>query len=243
LLDYSENEILKFSYPGKELEAMSFATNYHDWIVDEMKPFLGNKTVEVGAGVGDLSALLLKTSVTHLYAFEPSDNLFVVLKEKFESNPGVTLVNDFLANHELPQDIDSVLYINVLEHIEEDRHELSMARNVIRPGGHLLLFVPALSWLFSEADQQAGHFRRYHLKGLVERVEEAGFRVNRVRYFDIAGIIPWYVNFVLLKNSFSSGSIALYDKLVVPPMRIIEKMITPPLGKNLLLVASRPEFD
>jgi len=222
---------------------MSFATNYHDWIVDELAPFLGNKVVEVGAGVGNLSALLLKTSVTRLYAFEPSENLFVILKEKFQSRPGVTLVNDFLENYELPEDVDSVLYINVLEHIENDRHELSIVRKVIRPGGHLLLFVPALAWLFSEADQQVGHFRRYHMKGLVERVEEAGFRIDRARYFDIAGIIPWYVNFVLLKKSFNPGSVALYDKLVVPPMRVIEKILTPPFGKNLLLVASKPDLD
>jgi hypothetical protein len=79
----------------------------------------------------------------------------------------------------------------------------------------------------------------YHKKALVKLVEETGFTVEKVRYFDLAGIIPWYVNFVLLKNTFSAGSVALYDKLIVPPMRVFEKTITPPIGKNILLVARK----
>lgn len=231
------------SYPGKELEAMSFAVNYHRWIVDELRPYIGSKAVEVGAGAGDLSTLLLQTDLTELYAFEPSPDLFGALRTKIETDARVTLFNGFLTPDGLPRDIDSILYINVLEHIEEDRQELLTALRVIRPGGRLLVFVPALSWLFSEADRQVGHFRRYHMKELLGLAEGCGFRVDRARYFDMAGIAPWYLNFVLLKNSFSAGSVALYDKWVVPPMRVIERLIRPPLGKNILLVASKPAPD
>jgi hypothetical protein len=113
------------------------------------------------------------------------------------------------------------------------------AYQTIRDGGYILLFVPALSWLFSDADRSVGHFRRYHKTPLMTLVEEAGFVVEKTRYFDLAGIIPWYVNFVLLKNTFSADSVALYDKVVVPPMRLFEKLITPPIGKNILLVARK----
>jgi SAM-dependent methyltransferase len=226
-------------YPGKELEAMSFAINYHEWIIEELVPFFGQSVVEVGAGAGDLTAMLLQTELKHLFAFEPSSNVFPLLRSKIKGLSRVTAINEFFSPDHVPEAIDSVLYINVLEHIEDDHAELLTAYHAIRHGGHLLLFVPALSWLFSDADKNVGHFRRYHMKPLVTLVEKAGFVVEKTRYFDLAGIIPWYVNFVLLKNTFSARNVALYDKVVVPPMRLFEKAITPPIGKNILLVAKK----
>jgi SAM-dependent methyltransferase len=226
-------------YPGKELEAMSFAVNYHNWIVGELTPFLGSRAVEVGAGRGDLSTVLLRTRLKHLYAFEPSPNMYPALSAVTEGQSRITAINDYFEPDPALGAIDSVLYINVLEHIEDDHAELARACKALRPGGRLLLFVPALRWLFSEADRSVGHFRRYHKKELVKLVEGAGFEVEKARYFDFAGIIPWYLNFVLLKNSFSAGSVSLYDRVVVPPMRLVEKVLRPPIGKNVLLVARK----
>jgi len=226
-------------YPGKELESMSFAVNYHKWIVDELEPFMGSTVVEVGAGNGDLSTILLRTGLKKLFAFEPSPNLFPVLEDRVDDRSRIETINDFFSPALVPESIDSILYINVLEHIEDDRAELITAYRALPAGGRLLLFVPALPRLYSEFDRSVGHFRRYYRKELIERVREAGFEVEKARYFDLAGIIPWYVNFVLLKNSFRAGSVALYDRVVVPPMRLIEKIWVPPVGKNVLLVARK----
>ena len=226
-------------YPGKELESMSFAVNYHKWIVNELEPFLGDTVVEVGAGNGDLSILLLRTGIKALYAFEPSSNLFSVFRAKVEGQPRIKAINEFFNPDLVPNTIDSILYINVLEHIEDDRAELLNAYRALPVGGFLLLFVPALPQLYSEFDRSVGHFRRYYKKALVERVREAGFEVEKARYFDLAGIIPWYINFVLLKNPFSAGCVTLYDRVVVPPMRVFEKWLAPFIGKNVLLVARK----
>ena len=134
---------------------------------------------------------------------------------------------------------DLALSVDVMEHIEDDSKELSLAYRALRSGGYLLLFVPALQWLFSEADSSFGHFRRYYKKDLVKLVEKAGFSIEKAHYFDLAGILPWYVNFVLLKNSFNTSSVAFYDKLVVPPMRVFENLLKPPIGKNILIVARK----
>lgn len=227
------------SYIGKELESMSFALNYHKWIVDELVPFLGLNVVEVGAGVGDLTAILLQTELKHLYAFEPASNLYPKLRDSLKGQSRVSAINDYFKPHLITGVIDSVLYINVLEHIEDDTAELQMVNSALRTGGHLLLFVPALPWLFSEADSSVGHFRRYYKKDLMKLVEKVGFSIERAYYFDLAGILPWYINFVLLKNSFNSSSVSLYDKLVIPPMRVFERLFRPPLGKNLLIVARK----
>lgn len=226
------------TYPGKELEALSVAVNYHRWIVDEIEPYLGKKVAEVGAGVGSVSQLILEKDVVMLLAFEPSSNLYPLLQQNLATEERVRTINDFFSPRYEPG-LDSVLYINVLEHIEDDSAELERALAALKPGGHLIIFVPALSWLYSDFDRQIGHYRRYTKSGLCRLVADAGFHLMKVRYFDVAGILPWYVNFVLLRNSIGSGSVSLYDRLVVPIMRVVEGMIPPPVGKNVLLVAQK----
>jgi SAM-dependent methyltransferase len=226
-------------YFGKDLEAMSFARNYHRWILAEFLPYLGESIAEVGAGVGNFSKLILETNIKSLKAFEPSQNMYPLLQKVLGQDKRATAVNDFFGRSHTAQRFDSILYINVLEHIEDDVSELSNVREALNPNGHLLIFVPALPWLYSDFDRQVGHFRRYVKKDLVELTQQSGFSVVDARYFDVAGIIPWYINFVLLKNSIGGGSVSLYDRLVVPAMRIVERLVTPPIGKNVLLVAKK----
>jgi len=223
-------------YPGKELEAMSFAENYHRWIIAELARFLGRTAVEVGAGKGDITALLLEAGVERLFAYEPSPKLFGELEKRYKREPRVTVINDLFRPESAPPCIDSVIYINVLEHIEHDRLELRSVFQALDPGARLLVFVPALKWLFSAADAELGHFRRYEDHELLTRVKEAGFQIEKWRYFALAGIIPWYLNFVLFKRPFTARSVFLYDRVVIPSMRRIERWVKPPTGKNLLLV-------
>ncbi len=227
------------AYPGRDLEAMSFAQNYHRWIVDELSPYLGDCVAEVGAGSGSISRLLLDCGVKRLRAFEPSDNLYPRLAEALRDDCRAIAVKDFF-HAARSEAFDSIVYVNVLEHIEEDRAEVARAFDALNRGGHLLLFVPALAWLFSAHDREIGHFRRYTKVGLRNVVVDAGFTIVKARYFDAFGIVPWYVNFVLLRNSLSSKSVDLYDRIAVPVLRAIESAITPPIGKNLLLVARKP---
>jgi SAM-dependent methyltransferase len=226
-------------YPGRDLEAMSFALNYHRWIVAQFAPYLGDTIAEVGAGSGSVSKLLLQRNVKQLFAFEPSENMFRVLAAELKQETRAIAVNDFFHPRHGKQRFDAVAYINVLEHIEDDRIELANAFEALSADGHVLLFVPALAWLYSEHDKEIGHVRRYTKSGLASLVEQAGFTIVKARYFDIVGILPWYVNFVLLRNSIGGRSVALYDKIVVPLMRRIETAIPPPIGKNVLLVGRK----
>ena len=227
-------------YPGKELEAMSFAANYHRWIVDEIAPFLGRSVAEVGAGIGSVSRMLLAKSIGHLDAYEPSSNMFPQLAAELAAEPRGRAINAFFGAAAETERFDAVAYINVLEHIEDDGAELRRAFTAIRPGGHLLVFVPALGWLFSEFDRQIGHYRRYRRAPLARLATDCGFSIVKCRYFDLAGVLPWYVNFVLLRRGLGGAGVSLYDRLVVPPMRRVESIVAPPLGKNLLLVARKP---
>jgi len=219
---------------------MSKARNYNRWIIDRFAPYLGEHVAEVGAGIGTISELLLQRGVTRLVSFEPSQNMYPLLAEKLGQDARVEVVNDVFRPGEATGNFDSVIYINVLEHIEEDRTELANAYEALKPGGHVMVFVPALEWLYSEFDRRIGHFRRYTRGGLSERAQEAGFSVVTAQYFDLIGIIPWYVMFVLLRRSDVGSGISAYDKLVVPPMRLLENMVTAPIGKSVMLIGRKP---
>lgn len=236
----------KVEYVGKDLEAMDFAVNYHRWILGIMKPFLGTHLVEVGAGTGSFSELLLETAPATLSLIEPSamvETLRANLQNREFSTEIKIYPNIFAEVAEqlaVAQSPDSLIYINVLEHIEDDRLELQTVHKTLRKNGRVFIFVPALPTLFSEFDKQIGHFRRYRKKELNEKCENAGFRLLLSKYFDVSGILPWLVKYRLLKSrTMESGAVQLYDKFVVPLAQPFEKFIPPIIGKNLLVVAEK----
>lgn len=227
-------------YSGTELDAMSVAVNYHRWIIAKFAPYLGARVAEVGAGIGSVSKLLLKQPGVRLTSFEPSQNMFPRLAVSLHDEPRAEAINDFFSASYAERGFDSIVYINVMEHIEDDRAEISTALATLKPGGHLLIFVPALMWLYSDFDKHLGHFRRYTTRGLSTLATELGFDVLSARYFDIAGILPWFVVCKLMHKRPEGRSLSLYDKLVVPPMRVLEGIVSPPIGKNVMLIARKP---
>lgn len=231
----------KKSYYGKDLEAMTFAYNYHQWIFDAFSPYIGDVTAEIGAGTGNFSRLILNSGITQFIAFEPSENMYPLLVRRFREETKIEIHNDFLCNgyKKLTNTLDSIFYIDVLEHIEADEKELALAWQTLKPGGNLLIFVPALARLYSEMDRKVGHYRRYGKKNLVSMVCNAGFEVVKVKYFDLIGILFWYVCYVLFKKTITGGNVRLYDRYIVPVMRKIESTVDPPIGKNLLLIGRK----
>jgi SAM-dependent methyltransferase len=227
-------------YFGRDLEAMSFAVNYHRWIIEEFKPFLGASVAEVGAGTGNFTQMLLEHT-KNIDCFEPSENMFPRLVKTVGDNSKISTYQSYFGDAQNLQSktYDSVIYVNVLEHVEDHKTELKIIRNALSANGHALIFVPALSWLFSDLDRQVGHFRRYHKKPLSELVKDAGLEIVTIKYFDFAGILPWYIAFVLMGKSISGGNVNAYDRLVVPIMKRLENIIEAPIGKNLLLVAKK----
>jgi SAM-dependent methyltransferase len=196
---------------------------------------------EIGAGIGNFSSLLLKKGVKQLVAFEPSENMYHRLEQRLAVYPGVEVIQGFFKDSlsEYKGYFDSVVYVNVLEHVEDDKEEMSCVVSSLKKNGFVCIFVPALSWLYSHLDKKLNHYRRYHKKDIIRLFQGAGLEIVKVRYFDFLGIFPWYIKFTLLKQSMKSGNVQLYDKMVVPVMRCLESIITPPIGKNILAVAQK----
>ncbi|MFA6414379.1 MAG: class I SAM-dependent methyltransferase [Candidatus Paceibacterota bacterium] len=229
-------------YAGRDLEAMFSAPNYCAWILSQFEPYLGQTVAEVGAGSGNFSSELVKKVSGRLLLVEPSVQMFPLLEQRFAGNPRVTCEQHYFAEVALHYcgTLDSIVYVNVLEHVEDDRQELAEAYNALKPGGHLCVFVPALPLLFSEFDASVGHYRRYSRQQLAARMREAGFEIVKLRFFDFAGILPWLLFMKLLHWRLTPGSAGLYDRIVVPLMRKAESLISPPVGKNLMVVGRKP---
>ena len=222
---------------------MAFAVNYSRWILHRLRPFVGKHIIEVGAGTGSFSQLLLETGPASITLLEPSPNLFSVLCQRL---PAIdtghvaqayqsTLAGIF-AGANPPRQPDTVVYVNVLEHIEDDEAELRTLHSILPSGGHVLIFVPANRWLMGSMDRQLGHFRRYTLDELTSKCRSAGFEIPFAQYFDLIGIIPWWLKYCVLKSDrMEPRAVQFYDRWVVPISRMLERVITPPVGKSIVL--------
>jgi SAM-dependent methyltransferase len=228
-----------------DLERLGTAAAFFDWVLDEFDPYLAGSVLEVGAGTGTITRKLVERYPNlHIVALEPAENVFRDLESFAALTPRVTALRQTLADLDPPASgggFDAALYLNVLEHIEHDAEELRAAAKALRPGGALLLFGPALSWLYSELDYKAGHYRRYSVDGLRRLVEDAGFEVVRARYFDALGVLPyWLVYRALRRPSISGTSMWGYDRVIVPVSRLVQRVAPAGLpGKNVILVARR----
>jgi hypothetical protein len=149
------------SYAGRDLEALADMPNYYDWILADFQPYLHGRIVEYGSGAGTVSEKLLPHS-THLTLIEPSANLVASLQERFRLTPSVEIVGSTLETHvaSVPDAcVDAAVLVNVLEHVEDDQLALSQLVRMLKSGGAILLFVPAMPQLMSEFDRLIGHHR------------------------------------------------------------------------------------
>ncbi len=228
----------------EEMTALADADRFLTWIADELGPHLGRRVAEIGAGVGSVT-MKLATPDRHLVAVEPADNVFPELARRVAGLPNVearkATSQEVLAT-EGPSSFDSVVYVSVLEHIDDDVAELRTAAQLVTPGGTVGLFVPAMAALYGSLDYKSGHYRRYDRDLLVEAITDAGLEVVDVKYLDVAGALPYFVMYRLLDvPTLDSGSSAIYDQLIVPVSRLAQRVVPrPPFGKNLVAVARRP---
>jgi SAM-dependent methyltransferase len=221
-----------------EFAALNEAKNYRHALLQEFAGALHGQVLEVGAGIGQITAELLKTpAITRLVSIEPDvtfcDRLRLAL-------PGHTLVQGTIEDLKIEAEWTAILSINVLEHIEADEHELSAYRQKLAPAkGTLCLFVPARPEIYAPIDKDFGHFRRYTRPELRRKLERAGFQIRQIRYYNFAGYFGWWLNFCLLKKrGFDPRAVRAFDRWIFPPMHGFESRIcAPPLGQSLLVMA------
>jgi SAM-dependent methyltransferase len=222
-----------------EFAALNEAKNYRAALLSDFKPHLHGNVLEVGAGVGQITAGLRQIpEIRKLIAIEPNATFYERLRTQFPQQEFLHgTVNDLRSE----TDWNAILSINVLEHIETDTQELATYHRLLRPsGGALCLFVPARPEIFAPIDEDFGHFRRYTRPELRRKLEGAGFKPVQLRYYNFVGYFAWWVNFCLLsKRSFDVSSVRLFDRTIFPLVHGLESRICPPpIGQSLMAVAT-----
>jgi SAM-dependent methyltransferase len=223
------------------LNQLAELDRYNHWIYEHISHALGRRVLEVGSGTGNITQFLcaggcevMATDVVQSYRNE--------LERLFCDYPNVR-VGKFDLTARAPDafvadPFDSIVCLNVLEHIEDDLFALAQMRNSLAPGGNLALLVPAHRLLYGAFDRAVGHFRRYEKRELAGKLEKTGFAVREMKFFSLVATLPWLINGRLLKRDYiPTGQANLANRLV--SLLKLERLIGPPCGLSLIAIAQK----
>lgn len=231
-----------FAYVGGELSVFALAKRWKAYVASQLGPFLTGRVLEVGAGIGATTLALWRPSVKAWTALEPDATLAGHARNLYVES-GLVSVDlrqgtlEALAPSEI---FDTILYIDVLEHIEDDRAELRRASGHLAAGGHLIVLAPAHLWLYSPFDAAIGHHRRYNAATLGDVVPQPLTR-ERVRYLDAFGVAASLANRMLLRRPLpAAGQLLFWDRVMVPASRLLDPCLGYSLGRSILGVWRGP---
>lgn len=225
-----------------DLRQMQQAKHYQRWQVRLIAPYLGRRVLEVGGGIGTFTTELARRAES-VVTLEPNAFCFAQLKERTASLAHVQALDVPVESLEavLPHDwrADSIVCMNVLEHIEDDVAALRSFVRRLAPGGLIIITVPAGAWAYGEIDRRLGHYRRYDKSTLRSAFERAGLQVQHLRYFNSIGIWAWWWNAKCGGlRAQSDFQIKVFDRGIVPWLSWCERHISPPVGQSLLAVGT-----
>jgi SAM-dependent methyltransferase len=225
---------------AQTLERLADAPNYNGWIFDRVRPWVGNRVLEVGSGIGNLSAFLADRERVVLTDTHPE--YLERLRQRFAGRPNVEVMQLYLPKVDgaiAAQRFDTIVCLNVLEHVADDLRSLAVMHELLEPRGRLVLLVPALRMLYGTLDEALGHVRRYTVAELRTKFSETGYHVRHIEYFNLAGILGWwFTGRVLKRRLIPTGSLALYEALV--PLFRLERFLPWRLGQSLIAIGERP---
>ena len=225
------------SYQGSELELFEKAENWKAYYQNLIKDYLGQEVLEVGAGIGATTRMLCSQKQTRWLCLEPDP----VMGDRLKS---------LIANHELPSNsqvkvglvadlqpeeiFDTIIYIDVLEHIENDQEELKTSCAHLKPGGFLVVLSPAHQSLYTPFDKAIGHHRRYNKHTLSAVIPEGLERIE-LKYLDSVGAVASLGNRFVLKSDLPSArQLAVWDKLMIPLSRVVDPLLGYRAGKSII---------
>jgi 2-polyprenyl-3-methyl-5-hydroxy-6-metoxy-1,4-benzoquinol methylase len=227
-------------YAADDLETMQEARRYAAHVFGLLQPFLGARVLEVGAGIGTMTIRLVEVA-DFVLGIEPNPNCISRLQETMRNHPQFTLRSSHFEECDATElaslRFDSVICVNVLEHIADDAGALEAFKQLLVPGGRVLVFVPAVQAAYGPLDAELGHHRRYSKRTLRAAFEAAGLELIRLRYTNPIGLAGWMYNSHVSKSTAHSLSqVKLFETLVAPWALALERLLPPPIGLSLVAV-------
>jgi hypothetical protein len=232
-----------FAYVGTELDLFARAINWKRYLQRQIRPYLGRDVLEVGAGFGASTSHLCCGRHDRWLCLEPDPALARRLEASISAGdlpPCCKVEVGTIGNRHAEQPFDTALYIDVLEHIEDDAVELERASDWLRSGGHVVVLAPAHQMLFTRFDAAIGHHRRYSKKSIAA-LTPPGLRLVRLRYLDAVGMLASLGNRLILQQSMPTPKqIAFWDGILVRLSRLVDPVTAYSLGKSVLAVWQKP---
>ena len=224
-------------YVGRELEVFARATQWKKYWSSLVRAHVRGDVLEAGAGMGTNTPFLKSSQASSWTCLEPDPLLAAQMREKFSADTGLSNATVQIGKIESITsrvEFDAILYIDVLEHIHDDKAELQRASRLLRRGGKLIVLSPAYSWLYTPFDRAIGHVRRYR-KGTLRAVAPPDCRLEKMIYLDSAGLLASSGNRLLLRQSMPTlRQILFWDRYLVPVSRVLDHLVLHGFGKSIL---------
>jgi len=223
-------------YLSTELDIFAYAKNWKTYYASIITPYLNGRVLEVGAGIGTTTKTLSQGKYDQWICLEPDTFLLQKIEELISKNELPSFCKSELGTLSDSDEIflNTIIYIDVLEHIKNDKLELLNALDKLTSGGNLIVLAPAHQWLYSEFDQKIGHYRRYTKRSLISVVPRS-FKCIKLIYIDSVGMLASMANKILLKTVDPSlKQILFWDKVLIPLSRIIDRLLFFTIGKSVI---------
>lgn len=221
------------NYIGNELEFFKDAVNWKDYYSSKLKKHIKGNVLEVGAGIGINSNYLCNKSVVSWTFLEPDSELCREIKK----NTSLAVAQEIIVGtiEDVKDDkFDTIIYIDVLEHIEDSEKEIIRLKKKLKDNGKLLILVPAYQFLFNEFDEKLGHFRRYNKRILTQEIN-GELTKKELYYLDSMGFFASLMNRFFLKESeIKQQQVLFWDKILVRISRIVDVVVFRSFGKSLI---------
>lgn len=241
-------EKMRTAFPrvAADLRLLGSAINYQHWLYSQVKGVIGKRILEVGSGIGSFTTLLRQHG--KVLATDMEESYISILQDRFKEMVNVSVMHMKLGESNADEirrirdfNPDTVVCMNVLEHVKNDVESAKILIECLPTGGHLAIILPAMHSLYSDLDKEYGHFRRYEEQDIIRMAKEiGGVELVRNEYFNGIGIVGWWANHVVLKRKqLPPRQVLGYDRLVVPVVMALEKWIRPVRGLSLVVWIKR----
>jgi 2-polyprenyl-3-methyl-5-hydroxy-6-metoxy-1,4-benzoquinol methylase len=240
------NKFKEFDFEGEQtLKAISAADKFNLWMYESINKYCSDKILEIGSGIGNIS----KFYVSNNYNIVLSDIRLQYRQFLNSAFPGHQVLNldivhpEFdIVNSQILGSFETIFALNVVEHIQDDQLAVNNMQKLLKPGGNLIILVPAFQCLFNEFDRQLYHYRRYKLSDL-ERLKPQNCKTIHSQYFNFMGIFGWFlVGTILKRKIIPESNMRLYNKLV-PLFKFIDKIIMNKIGLSCIIVYTKEQSE
>jgi SAM-dependent methyltransferase len=222
------------------LEGLATAVNHRRWFVELALPHLGDNPIEIGSGLGDY-AIEWAEHLPKFTATEADPDRLVLLKERMAEYANIDVKQMLLPVENPAGEYSAAVSYNVLDHIEDHVGALRSMKELVRPGGKVIIIVPAFMFAMSQVDIATGHIRRYTKKTLGAAFTEAGLEIEKIHYANALGLLGYYTATSIFKLAPKEGPmVKIYDSLVLPVTKAAERVVRPPFGQSVFCVARSP---